>query len=144
MRSVADLRDKRIGYADSQETERDLFNIALAAHGIAISDVTLVDVGFDMMGALLAGKVDALTDAYRNFEPVQVELVGRKPLVLDVEGAAISPYSELVYIIDSGKVDDDLVERFLAVVERGRDPSPTTPTAAGSCSSATTPSSTTP
>ncbi len=119
VRSVADLRGKRIGYADSQQTERDLLKIALAAQGIAISDVTLVDVGFNMVGALLEGKVDALTDAYRNFEPVQVEMAGRKPLVLDVEGAAIPPYSELVYIVDSGKVDSDLVRRFLAVVERG-------------------------
>ncbi len=118
VRSVADLRGKRIGYADSEKIERDLLKIALAANGIAIDEVTLVDVGFNMVGALLDGKVDALTDTYRNFEPIQVELAGKKPLVLDIEGAAIPPYSELVYIARDGMADDSRIDRFLAAVER--------------------------
>lgn len=118
VRSVADLRGKRIGYADSEKAERDLLKLGLAAYGIPISDVTLVDVSFGMVEALLSGQVDALTDAYRNFEPVQVELAGRKPLIFDIEGAAIPPYSELVYIVERDKVDPDLVRRFLDAVER--------------------------
>jgi putative hydroxymethylpyrimidine transport system substrate-binding protein len=119
VKTIADLRGKRIGYADSERTERDLLKIALAAHDIAISEVTLVDVEFSMVEALLDGKVDVLTDAYRNFEPIQVSLAGKVPLIFDIEGAAIPTYSELVYIIKRHAVDADKVRRFLIAVERG-------------------------
>ena len=48
-----------------------------------------------------------------------MEFAGKEPLVLDIEGSAIPPYSELVYIVDSGKSDAGLVQRFLTAVERG-------------------------
>lgn len=118
VRSVADLRGKRIGYADSAQIERDLLRVALAANGIDIDAVTLVDVGFDMVDALLAGRVDALTDTYRNFEPIRLELAGRKPLLLDIEGAAIPAYSELVYIVNHRRANGEVIDRFLAAVER--------------------------
>ena len=118
IQSIADLRGKRIGYADSETTERDLLKIALAAHGIAISDVTLVDVGFQMVPALLDGKVDALTDVYRNFEPIQVTLAGKTPQVFDIGEGPIPSYSELVYIVDRDNVDLEVVEKFLSAVSR--------------------------
>lgn len=117
--SIEDLRGKRIGYADSETIESDLLRLSLAAHGIEMSDVTLVNVGFDMVPALLEGKVDVLTDAYGNFEPIQVELAGQKPLVLDIEKGAMPTYSELVYIVDTAVADPDVINRFLTAVERG-------------------------
>lgn len=117
--SIEDLRGKRIGYADSETTESDLLRISLSAHGISMDDVTLVNVGFDMVPALLDGRVDVLTDAYSNFEPIQVELAGKKPLVLDIEKGAMPAYSELVYIVNTAIVDPDVIDRFLVAVERG-------------------------
>ncbi|MEX3011716.1 ABC transporter substrate-binding protein [Hoeflea sp. TYP-13] len=119
VKTISDLRGKRIGYADSEKTESDLLKISLAAHDIPVSDVTLVDVEFAMVPALLEGKVDVLTDAYRNFEPFQVELAGKTPLVLDIEKGAMPTYSELVYIVNRDIVDPDVVEKFLVAVERG-------------------------
>ena len=119
IQSIDDLHGKRIGYADSEKTERALLEISLAAHGIAIDDVTLVDVGFAMVPALLDGKVDALTDAYRNFEPYQIVMAGKTPRVFDIEDQAIPPYSELVYIVDRSKADPDVIAKFLVAVERG-------------------------
>ncbi len=119
VKTIGDLRGKRVGYADSEQTQRDLLGIALAAHDIAISEVTLVDVEFAMVKALLDGKVDALTDVYRNFEPIQVTLAGKTPRVFDIEDGPIPPYSELVYIVDRRTVDADMVDRFLTAVERG-------------------------
>ncbi|MCP4315786.1 MAG: ABC transporter substrate-binding protein [Hyphomicrobiales bacterium] len=119
IKSTEDLRGKRIGYADSQTTESDLLKISLAAHDIPMSEVTLVNVGFAMVPALLEGKVDVLTDAYSNFEPFQVELAGKTPLVLDIEKGAMPAYSELVYIVNRDIVDPDVVDKFLVAVERG-------------------------
>ena len=117
--SIKDLRGKRIGYADSETAESDLLKISLAAHDISLSEVTLVNVGFEMVPALLDGKVDVLTDAYSNFEPIQVELAGKTPLVLDIEKGAMPPYSELVYIVNQDIADPEIVDRFLAAVTRG-------------------------
>ena len=117
--TVEDLRGKRIGYADSETAESDLLKISLAAHDISLSEVTLVNVGFAMVPALLEGKVDVLTDAYSNFEPIQVELAGKTPLVLDIEKGAMPPYSELVYIVNRDIVDPEIVDKFLVAVTRG-------------------------
>lgn len=119
VKTIADLKGKRIGYADSAKTERDLLRIALAAHDISINDITLVDVEFSMVGALLDGKVDALTDTYRNFEPIQVTLAGKTPRIINIEDESIPPYSELVYIAKRNAVDPGTVMRFLSAVERG-------------------------
>ncbi|MEP3280291.1 MAG: ABC transporter substrate-binding protein [Stappiaceae bacterium] len=119
IKKISDLRGKRIGYADSAKTERELLRISLARHGIPIEDVTLVDVGFSMVPAMLEDKVDALTDAYRNFEPVQVIEAGKKPLVFNIEQGAIPAYSELVYIVDKRTADPALIEKFLTAVEHG-------------------------
>ncbi len=119
IKSIQDLKGKRIGYADSATTERDLLRISLAAHGIPMSDVKMVDVGFSMVPEMLAGKVDALTDAYRNFEPIQVIEAGKKPLVINIEAGAVPAYSELIYIVDKRKADPDVIRKFLTAVERG-------------------------
>ncbi|MCP4383286.1 MAG: ABC transporter substrate-binding protein [Hyphomicrobiales bacterium] len=117
--TVDDLRGKRIGYSDSAAAQRGLLKIALAAHDIGIDDVTLVDVGFAQVKALLDGTVDVMTDAYRNFEPIQVTLAGKSPLVLDIEKGPIPAYSELIYIADKTTIDAEVVAAFLAAVERG-------------------------
>ncbi|MEM7121650.1 MAG: ABC transporter substrate-binding protein [Pseudomonadota bacterium] len=119
VQSIADLAGKKVGYADSEKVERALFELSLAAHGITMDDITLVDVGFTMVPALLDGKVDALTDVYRNFEPYQVDMAGKSPRVFDIENQAIPPYSELLYIVDRNNADADVVAKFLTAVERG-------------------------
>lgn len=119
VQSIADLSGKKVGYADSEKVERALFELSLAAHGITMDDITLVDVGFSMVPALLDGKVDALTDVYRNFEPYQVDMAGKTPRVFDVEDQAIPSYSELVYIVDRNDADADVIAKFLSAVERG-------------------------
>ena len=119
IKTVDDIRGKRVGYADSEKTQRDLLMIALAAHGITVNDITLVDVEFAMVPALLDGKVDVLTDVYRNFEPIQLELAGEKPIVFDVESGTMPTYSELVYIVNDALAEPDVIEKFLSAVARG-------------------------
>ena len=119
IKTVDDIRGKRVGYADSEKTERDLLMIALAAHGITVNDITLVDVEFAMVPALLDGKVDVLTDVYRNFEPIQLEIAGEKPIVFDVESGTMPTYSELVYIVNDALAEPDVIEKFLSAVARG-------------------------
>ena len=119
IKTVDDIRGKRVGYADSEKTQRDLLMIALAAHGITVNDITLVDVEFAMVPALLDGKVDVLTDVYRNFEPIQLELAGEKPIVFDVESGTMPTYSELVYIVNNTLAEPDVIEKFLSAVARG-------------------------
>ena len=119
IKTVDDIRGKRVGYADSEKTQRDLLMIALAAHGITVNDITLVDVEFAMVPALLDGKVDVLTDVYRNFEPIQLELAGEKPIVFDVESGTMPTYSELVYIVNDALAEPDVIEKFLSSVARG-------------------------
>ena len=40
--------------------------------GLTMDDVTMVNVNFNLVTALLAGQIDAAIDGYRNFELIQL------------------------------------------------------------------------
>ena len=54
------------------------------------------NVGFDLVPALLSGKVDAVLGAYWNYEAIQLREKGRAPQVIRIEQAGVPTYDELV------------------------------------------------
>ena len=48
-----------------------------SSHGLNLDDVELVNVNFSLSPALLAGQVDAVIGAFRNFELNQMDIVGQ-------------------------------------------------------------------
>ena len=46
-------------------------------HGLKLDDVELVNVNFSLSPALIAGQVDAVIGAFRNFELNQMDLEGQ-------------------------------------------------------------------
>jgi putative hydroxymethylpyrimidine transport system substrate-binding protein len=116
---VADVKGKSVGYSGipvfGAYTET-----ALESAQLSKSDVDVVNVGFTEVPALLAGKVSALTDAYRNDQAIQIwEEEGVKPTVIPVDELGVPTYDELVFIANTGRLESDpdyrkAVERFLA------------------------------
>ncbi|MBZ0228404.1 MAG: ABC transporter substrate-binding protein, partial [Bauldia sp.] len=76
VKSLADLKGRRVGYSVASFQDAYLSAI-LASVGLSAADVTLVNVNFNLVTALLSGQVDAALDGYRNFELTQLELEGR-------------------------------------------------------------------
>ena len=103
---LRDLKAKRIGITGVPSDYATL-DTALASVGLARSDVKLVSVGYNLLPALLAHRVDAVLGVYRNVEAIQATLAGATPHVIPVERAGIPTYDELVLVANRHRLDTD-------------------------------------
>jgi len=93
--------------------------------GLSEGDVKKVNVGFDLVPALLTKKADAVIGAYWNIEGNQVELeTGQKPVIIRLEEIGVPHYDELVVVANRDRLSSDpayadAVKRFLAAVVKG-------------------------
>jgi putative hydroxymethylpyrimidine transport system substrate-binding protein len=103
--------------------------------GLSPDDVSQVDVGLNLLPAVLSGRADAMLGGFRNVEGVDLELRGEDPVVVPVDRLGIPTYDELVLVASAERVADDpeVIRLFLAALERGtrdavRDPDGATAT----------------
>ncbi len=118
IKSIADLKGAKIGYSVGG-FEEALLTAMLGKHGLAMSDVTLVNVNFSLSPALMAGRVDAVIGAFRNFELNQMAIEGRPGRAFFVEDEGVPPYDELIIVAKKDRARDPRYARFLAALERG-------------------------
>ena len=116
VKTLADLKGKKIGYSVASFQDAYL-SAMLKSVGLTASDVTLVNVNFNLVTALMSGQVDAAIDGYRNFELTQLELQGRPGLAWYPEEHGVPVYDELIYVAHAKMRDDPRLGRFLRAVE---------------------------
>ncbi|MFT4014949.1 MAG: ABC transporter substrate-binding protein [Paracoccus sp. (in: a-proteobacteria)] len=116
--AIADLKGKRIGYSVSG-VEEALVGAILKTAGLGMGDVEMINVGWSLSPALIAGQVDATIGAYRNFELTQMRLEGAQGRCFYIEENGVPTYDELVLIANPGTLDIDRSRRFLHAIERG-------------------------
>jgi len=116
VKSLADLKGKKIGYSVAGLQEAFLGAI-LQSVGLSADDVTLVNVNFNLVTALLSGQVDAAIDGYRNFELTQLEIEGKPGVAFYPEENGVPAYDELIYVTNTKLRDDPRIARFLTAVE---------------------------
>ncbi|HWX86617.1 MAG TPA: ABC transporter substrate-binding protein [Solirubrobacteraceae bacterium] len=120
VRSVADLAGKRVGTAGIPYQAAEL-HTALQAAGVNPGSVGESDVGFNLVGAMLSGKVAATLGGYWNYEAIQLEQMKKKPVVIPVEEAGVPTYDELVLVVredEAGTRGQDL-RAFLQALTQG-------------------------
>jgi putative hydroxymethylpyrimidine transport system substrate-binding protein len=118
VRSIADLKGRRIGFSVGG-FEDALLGAMLRQAGLGLRDVQLVNVNFSLSPALLAGRVDAVIGAFRNFELNQLDIEGRPGLAFHPEEHGVPPYDELVVVANRARLADPALRRFVDAVERG-------------------------
>ena len=120
IRSPKDLEGRRVGFAVTGFAEAMVDQMMRTAGGSA-ARVRMVSVGFDLVPALLAHKVDAVAGAYRNYERVQIELQGQAVGMFEPERFGVPTFDELVLITsDQGLARRrDALGRFVRAVDRG-------------------------
>ena len=93
----------------------------LAREGIPRDDVSVVDVGLNLLPAVISGRADAMLGGFRNIEGVDLELRGEDPNVVPVDELGIPTYDELVLVAGEERLEEDPEEirLFLAALERG-------------------------
>ncbi|MCJ8138996.1 ABC transporter substrate-binding protein [Falsirhodobacter halotolerans] len=117
VQSVADLEGRKVGYS-VPGMETALMTAMMRHAGADPGAVEMVNVSWALTGSLLSGQVDATIGGYRNFELTQMAQEGAEGRCLFVEEEGIPPYDELIYLARPD-ADRDLLQRFMAAVERG-------------------------
>lgn len=117
VKEIADLRGRKVGFSVAG-VEEALLTAVLAKGGLTLDDVELVNVNWSLSPALMAGQVDAVIGAYRNFELNQMEIEGVPGRCFYLEEEGLPSYDELIYVANPERMDKEVVSRFLAATER--------------------------
>jgi putative hydroxymethylpyrimidine transport system substrate-binding protein len=118
--SPAKLRGKRVGDAGIAYQHAYLTTI-LAQAGVPQSSVKEINVGENLVPAMLSGRVDATLGAYWNVEAVQLAQLHKHPNVIHMEQVGVPNYDELVVVVRKNTIVNhpDRVRRFVQALGRG-------------------------
>ncbi len=116
IKSIADLKGKKVGYSVGG-FEDALLKAMLKPHDLQLSDIELINVNWSLSPSLIAGKVDAVIGAYRNFELNQMDIEGRPGRAFYVEEHGVPAYDELILVVNNKDRDHDKYKRFVTALE---------------------------
>jgi putative hydroxymethylpyrimidine transport system substrate-binding protein len=114
------LRGKKVGDAGIPY-QRAYLSAILQHAGVPASSVKEVNVGDNLVPAMLSGRVDATLGAYWNYEAIQLRQLGKRPNVIHVEDAGVPDYDELVLVTTENDIanKNNELRRFVQAVGRG-------------------------
>jgi putative hydroxymethylpyrimidine transport system substrate-binding protein len=129
--SVADLRGKTVGYAGLAYQQAYLDTILKQAH-IPTSSVKLINVGENLVPAMLSGRVSATIGAYWNYEAIQLAEQARHPNVIRVNRVGVPNYDELVLVATKAMLANkaNVIRDFVQALGRGYESARKNPQAA--------------
>jgi putative hydroxymethylpyrimidine transport system substrate-binding protein len=119
VQSVTDLQGKTVGTAGIPYQAAYLKTILDQAH---VTNVKQVDVGFNLVPAMLTKRVDATLGAFWNYEGVDLQQRGKKPTILRMDRLGVPTYDELVFAARRTALKPDeasRIRRFLVALARG-------------------------
>jgi NitT/TauT family transport system substrate-binding protein/putative hydroxymethylpyrimidine transport system substrate-binding protein len=115
IRTPADLAGKTVGVTGVPSDDAVLDTV-LASAGLPPDSVERIDIGFNAVSALAAGRIDAAT-AFWNAEGVELRELGAPTREFRVDGFGAPRYPELVVVAASG--EDELADRLTSALDRG-------------------------
>jgi putative hydroxymethylpyrimidine transport system substrate-binding protein len=120
IRTVAQLRGKKVGDAGIPYQHAYLTTI-LSRAGVPASSVKEINVGSDLVPAMLSGRVDATLGAFWNYEAIQLQRMHKHPNVIRMEQVGVPTYDELVVVARKSTIVDhpDVIRRFVQALARG-------------------------
>ena len=118
--TAEDLVGKTIGYAGTELSEaliRSIMNYV----GADYSDVTMIDVGFDLMSSMTTGNVDATIGCLVNHEVPQMEEEGFAVNWFALDSYGVPSYYEGVFLANDETIanDSEMLSAFLRASAKG-------------------------
>ena len=123
IRTPQDLRGKRVGTSGIPYQSAYLKTI-LETAGVDPGSVKETNVGFNLVPAMLSGKVDATLGAFWNYEGTDLQRRGRDPVIQRMEKLGVPTYDELVFVARRRDLDEEFgakLRRFLQATARGHE-----------------------
>ena len=120
IKSPAQLRGKKVGDAGIPYQHAYLETI-LAKAGVPASSVKEINVGDNLVPAMLSGRVDATLGSFWNYEAIQLAQLHKHPNVIHMEDVGVPTYDELVVVVRKNTIVNhpDVVRRFVQALARG-------------------------
>ena len=114
------LRGKTVGDAGIPYQHAYLQTILQQA-GVPTSSVKEVNVGSNLVPAMISGRVDATLGAYWNYEAIQLRQMGKHPNVIHMENVGVPTYDELVLVARENEIANrtNILRRFVQALGRG-------------------------
>ena len=118
--SAGDLVGKTIGYVGTELSEA-LIRSIMQYVGADYSDVTMIDVGFDLMSSMTTGNVDATIGCLVNHEVPQMEEEGFSVNWFDLDDYGVPTYYEGIFLASDETIanDSETLQAFLRASAKG-------------------------
>ena len=118
--SPADLVGKTVGYAGTELSEA-LVRSIMENVGADYSDVTMIDVGFDLMSSMTTGNVDATIGCLVNHEVPQMEEEGFEVNWFSLDDYGVPTNYEGVFVANDDAIENDseTLKAFLRASAKG-------------------------
>ena len=113
---LSDLKGKRIGYA-SQSESRLILQSLLNKAGLTLNEVNAINVQYNLVQALLSKRLDAITGAMRNVEPLQIRFAGQAVKIFPIE-TVLPEYDELIVVANKKNLTDPRLIKFLFALQQ--------------------------
>jgi len=115
-----DLKGKKVG-APGLPSDEALIDTMLRSQGLTIDDVEMINVGFDLIPALISKKVDAIVGAYWVHESISANNQGFDLNIMRMEENGVPDFYELVIVASEDKIanDPEIVQKFVKAVTKG-------------------------
>jgi putative hydroxymethylpyrimidine transport system substrate-binding protein len=122
IRRPAQLEGRRIGTAGIPYQDAYLKTILRQA-GADPARVKPINLGYNLVPALLTKRVDAVLGMFWNVEGVELQQRRKKPVILRMDALGVPTYDELVVVARAGDVRSrgPLLRRFMRALARGHE-----------------------
>ena len=117
IKTINDLKGKTIGYSVGG-VDKVILSIMLQHANLTLNDVTLVNVHYDLVEALISTRVEAITGALRNYEVPELRLQKFPITTFYPEKYGMPRYAELNYIINPNSKNDPRLGKFLRAIQK--------------------------
>ena len=120
IKNPSDLKGKVVGYPGIP-SNKAMLETVLSSQNINIKDVETVDVGFELVKALVSGSVDAIIGAYWTHESIVMELQGYEIEIMRLEEWGVPDYYELILITNKSFLEENKsdVEKVVNSFKKG-------------------------
>ena len=130
---LTDLKGKTIGVPGSP-FQRAFLESVIADAGLNPQDVRIETLDYELVPALVSGRVDATFGGSWNLEGAELDSRGLDPVITKAQDLGVPDYEELVLIARSDRLskDPDAIRAFIAAMLHGTEAALEDPRAAAS------------
>lgn len=118
IKTIAGLKGKKIGYSVAGMETVQIATMLKSAN-LTLSDVTLVNINFNLVTSLQSKQVDAVIGTFRTYEDIQLQQAGLNPVIFYPEDYGVPTSEELILLTATSGLKNPALPRLLAALKEG-------------------------